>query len=145
MIRLHIRDVEVEDEMKGTVYCEDDAGDRYKIPTTYKKAKMIALLLAEAYVRQGNIYEFIIDLFNSSNLYIDYLLIKDGKEAKAQINIIDSDNNRKSFYITIPDALILSLLSKRELYINKQAEFVFIDELEDVAWYRFLKELDLCR
>ncbi len=145
MMELYITDVEIEDEKEGFVYCKDEMGDVYKFPTTYKKARMAALLLTDAYVREGNIYEFIIDLFNSSNLYIESLVIENAKEARAVINVVDSDNNIKPFYISIPDALILSLLANKRLYINKKAEFIFIDELEEVAWFRFLKELDLCR
>ncbi len=145
MIGLRIRDVELENEDKGFVYCEDECGNMYRFPVTYKKARIIALLLADAYVRQGNMYEFIVDLLNSSNLYIESLIIEDGKDAKAFANIADSNGNRKQFYISIPDALVLSLLANRDLYIDNKADFIFVDELEDIAWYRFLKELDLCR
>ncbi len=143
MIEFFVRDVELEDENTGFVYCEDALGDIYKLPVTYKKARMIALLLTDAYVREGNVYEFIVDLLNSSNLYIDSLAIEDGKNETARVNILDLDGNSKAFYISIPDAIILALLSNAKLLIDKNADFIFIDELEEVAWYKFLKELDL--
>ncbi len=142
MIEMKIKDVEFKEE-SGFVYCEDINGDMYGFPVNYSKARIIALLLTNAYAPKDTIYELLVKLINSSSLYIDSLVIEDGCNDKAAIYIGDTEKI-KSFYVSIEDALILSLLANSKLYINKKAEFISEDELGQIALLKFLKELDLC-
>ncbi len=145
MLRMRIRDVEVSDDDRCFAECEDEYGNVYKFPITYKKARIIALLLIDAYIPQDSIYEFVIKLFDETGFYIDSIIINDGYNNKARISIKDySSNEIKYFYLAIPDALILHLMSDSSLFIDKKAEFLLSDEVDGFFWYRFLKELDLC-
>ncbi len=145
MLKLYIKEVEVEDDDKCYVDCEDEYGNTYRFPLTYKKARIIALLLIDAFLPQGSIYEFVIKLLDEIGFHIDSVVINDGYNNKAQINIKDySTKDMKSFPMTIPDALILHLMSNSRLYIEKNAEILLADEVGKLFWYRFLKELDLC-
>ncbi len=145
MLKLQVKEVEIEDDNRCFIECEDEHGNAYRFPLTYKKASMIALLLIDAYVPQESIYEFIIKLLDETGFYIDYVAINDGYENKAVVKLKDySTNDSKIFYMPIPDALILHLMSNSKLYVKKEAEILLADEVDKFFWYRFLKELDLC-
>ncbi len=145
MLKLYIKEVDIDNDEKCFVYCEDEYGNSYRFPLTYKKARIVALLLTDAYVPQNSIYEFVIKLFEEIGFYIDSVVINDGYNNKAKVNIKDySTNDIKSFHLSIPDALILHLMSESKLYVDKEAEILLADEVGKFFWYRFLKELDLC-
>ncbi len=145
MLKLYIKEVEVEDDDRCFVDCEDEYGNTYRFPMTYKKARIIALLITEAYIPQDSIYEFVIKLFNEINLYIDSVVINNIHNNKAKIIIKDDKtDNIISFNMSIPDALILHLMSNSSLYMDKEIKILLEEEVGKFFWYRFLKELDLC-
>ncbi len=145
MLKLTIRDVEVESEERGFVYCEDELGDIYEFPVPYNKARMIALLSVGAYIPQGSVYEFIVELLDQTSLRISSVVITDAYGSRALIRVKDFSTGKvKAFYMSIPDAIILALLSGAEMYIKREAEILLADDMDRFFWYRFLKELDLC-
>ncbi len=145
MLRLTIQDVEIESEERGFVYCEDEVGDIYRFPVPYSKARMIALLSVGAYISHGSVYEFIVDLLDQTSLRISSVVITDAHRGRALVNVKDfSTGSTRAFYMSIPDAIILALLSNAELYIKREAGILTAEKMDKFFWYRFLKELDLC-
>ncbi len=144
MLELAIKDVEMNEDGGCFIYCEDENKDGYRFPANYDKARIITLLLIDAYVAQGSMYELIINLLNEIGFFVDSFIVDDASDNRAVVNIKDNNSNVKSFCIQIPDALILSLMLNSPIYINKKADILLIDEIDRFFWYRFLKELDLC-
>ncbi len=145
MLKLKVKDVEIESDERCFVYCEDEAGDIYEFPVAYSKCRIIALLLMGAYLPQESIYEFILELFKSIGMTISSVVISDAYNNRAVVNLINyTTGASRSFRLSIPDALIIALLSGAELYVKKEAEILLAEEIDKFFWYRFLKELDLC-
>jgi len=135
--RILISDIDCSN-LKCVVVCEDSHGNIYNFPVSYDDAKLISLLMADAYVPQNSMLDFLIDIFNHTKIKIDYCIIHDGYKNSTFVGINDGTGEIKEMRIPISYAFIFSLALDVPVFVKAQAHFVDFGEL---CWREFIKDV----
>ncbi len=136
MIGLKIKDVDLEED-HGVVHCEDEEGNDYSFPISKKQAKLLILFLNGIYIPGNTIHDFVIEILGASSLNVDRIVIERRDKVVANVYVKFQDHV-KNFYLSVPDALVLSLATRSNLFIRRNTDFI---KAEEVLWSSFIKEL----
>lgn len=137
MVEISISDIDCLNS-ECVVVCEDSYGNVYNFPVLRDDAKLISLLMMDAYVPQNNILDFLIDILNYAKIKVDYCVIQGGYKKNAFVCINDGTGKVGELHIPIAYAFIFSLALDIPVLVRNEVHFADFGEF---CWREFIKDV----